>query len=235
MSTYVKLSKRLHTIANFLSEGTFFIDVGSDHGYLPCYVCQKDPNAKAIASEVREGPFLRTKETVHQYNLTDRIDVRLGDGLSVLTDQDNISEIVIAGMGGTLITEILQVGKDKLIHIDKIIAQPNNHAERVRKFFLENGFHLVDEVILEENDHIYEILVAKKNGSSSYREDETIEKQLYFGPILMKEKSIPFQKKWQFEKEKYEKILKQIEHKQGNEDKIRSFKQKLRWIEEVLT
>lgn len=235
MKEKVKLSKRLITIANFISKGAYFADIGSDHGYLACYVCQNDPSAKAIASEVSNGPFLRTKETIEHYRLTERIEARLGNGLTVLEENDPVNEIVIAGMGGALITQILEEGRDKLLNINKIIAQPNNNEDRVRKFFLDNGYHLVHEVILEENNQIYEILVAERKGISLYLADENLEKQLFFGPLLMKEKSEVFRKKWQAEKEKIEKILTQIENRDVDHDKIRSFQRKLSWIEEVLT
>ena len=124
MKEKVKLSKRLITIANFISKGAYFADIGSDHGYLACYVCQNDPSAKAIASEVSNGPFLRTKETIEHYHLTERIEARLGSGLTVLEENDTVNEIVIAGMGGELITKILKDGRDKLLNINKIIAQP---------------------------------------------------------------------------------------------------------------
>ena len=232
----IKLSKRLKTIATFVSKGACFADIGSDHGYLPCYICQNDNEARVIATEVSNGPFLRTKATVNYYQLSDQIEVRLGDGLKALHENDPVTEIVIAGMGGTRITNILEEGKYYLKKIDKLIIQPNNHAEKIRKFFLDHHYNLSDEIILEENKQIYEILVAHKNGTDNvYHDDIILEKQLLFGPILMKEKSEPFRKKWQSEKVKIEKILAQIKNKDANKDKIDSFQQKLSWIEEVLT
>lgn len=236
MHERVKLSKRLKTVATFVSKGAYLADIGSDHGYLPCYICQHDDDAKAIASEVRKGPFLRTKETVEHYQLSERIDVRLGDGLSVLTEQDPITDIVIAGMGGSLITQILTDGKSLLRYVNKIIVQPNNNAQRIRKFFIDNQLTLTSETILEENNQIYEILVAEtKKLQSPYDDTISLEKQLFFGPFLMSEKSAVFKKKWQFEKEKITKILIQLRSNEAqNVDKIKLFQNQLHWIEEAL-
>lgn len=235
MAEKVKLSKRLKTIASYISPNTYFADIGSDHGYLACYICQNDDQSRAIASEVREGPFLRTKETVDYYHLSDRIEVRLGDGLTVLNENDPVTEIVIAGMGGSLITHILEAGKSNIQRVKKIIVQPNNHAVKLRKFFLENHYTLKHETILEENSKIYEILVAEKTTDSQpYQAGIELEKQLLFGPILMKDKSVAFKKKWRHEKEKVAKILTQIENTDENIEKIRSFQRQVNWMEDVL-
>lgn len=236
MQENIKLSIRLKTIASFVTNGAYFADIGSDHGYLSAYICQSDDEVRAIASEVRKGPFLRTKETVSHYQLTDKIDVRFGDGLTVLTENDPITDIVIAGMGGSLITDLLKAGMDHVQRVEKIIVQPNNNAEKLRRFFKKNNFILTEEVILEENNQIYEILVAEKNSHATPYDKEgvTLEKQLLFGPFLMQEKSSVFKKKWQREKDKIAKILIQIENKTENLDKINLFKRQLSWIEEVL-
>src|SRR5699024_11221845 len=116
-----------------------------------------------------------------------------------------------AGMGGTLISTILDNGKEKLQKVNRLIIQPNNNELRVRETFLKLGFLLTDEYILEENNLIYEILVAEKKEVSSKKKDpydiNTKEKQLLFGPILYKEKSSVFIKKWQQERKKLEKTI----------------------------
>src|SRR5690625_254647 len=98
----INLSKRLTTIATFLPSGAYFADIGSDHAYLPCYVCIHDKEARAIAGEVNEGPYNSACETVKAYELNNQIEVRLGDGLHVI-DNEQIKQVVIAGMGGSLI------------------------------------------------------------------------------------------------------------------------------------
>lgn len=235
----IKLSKRLQLIAEQISKGAFFADIGSDHAYLPCYVCQHDAAATAIAGEVVRGPYERAVETVKAHQLEDRITVRLGDGLDVVLEDEQIIDIIIAGMGGGLIASILENGKEKVIRAKKIIAQPNTNAKKVRETLINLGFTLTEEMIIEENNQFYEILIAENNNETekgSPYVSEIFEKQLLFGPFLLQQKSATFKKKWQLE---YNKLLSTISSmKQSNnpnvQDKIILFKQRLQWIEEVI-
>jgi len=237
----LQLSNRLQFIANLISGNVLFADIGSDHAYLPCYVCLQDPHAQSIAGEVAKGPYERALQTVAKYDLHERIDVRLGNGLDIIQTDDRIEEIVIAGMGGTLISTILDNGKEKLQKVNRLIIQPNNNELRVRETFLKLGFLLTDEYILEENNLIYEILVAEKKEVSSKKKDpydiNTKEKQLLFGPILYKEKSSVFIKKWQQERKKLEKTIQQMKRSEDQtvQMKIKSFEERINWIEEVIS
>ena len=76
--------------------------------------------------------------------------------------------ITIAGMGGTLITSILEQGKEKLSKVHRLILQPNISAISIRVWLLQNGWELVAEEILEEDGKIYEILVAEKGMESAH-------------------------------------------------------------------
>jgi len=232
MNNEIKLSKRLQQIAEIISKGAYFVDVGSDHAYLPCYVCLLDPTAKAIAGEVREGPYKRALETINNYQLHDQIQVRLGNGLDVIDEK--VNDVVIAGMGGSLISKIISNGKKKLSKIDRFIVQPNNHANYVRETLRKYQFTLSKEFILEENNHIYEILVADRFSPNPY-EIASQQKQMFFGPYLMKERSPVFKRKWEIEHKNLLKIIYNIEQsKQKHDVKLAQFKKQLQWIEEVL-
>lgn len=236
MTNVIQLSKRLETVANYIHDSSYFVDIGSDHAYLPCYVCINKPNVRAIAGEVNLGPYERAKDTVKSYHLDNKIDVRLGNGLDIITDNDKIDTISIAGMGGSLIKSILTDGQKKLIKINRIIAQPNNNAYAVRKFLKKHHYVIVAEEIIEENGHIYEIIVSDysiKEKPNQIADEE--EKSFLFGPLLMAEKSFTFIKKWEAEKEKLNKVINQMKQaKKENEQKIAEFEQQVKWIEEVL-
>lgn len=233
----IQLSKRLKAIATYLDKTTLFADIGSDHAYLPCYVCTKYPNVRAIAGEVSKGPLARAKETVQAYQLADRIDVRLGNGLEVIDQNDHIDTITIAGMGGSLIANILTEGKDKLTNVRRLITQPNNNGYAVRSFLARNHYFITDELIIEENDHIYEIIVSEYSADDLFTAlTEEEEKNWLFGPKLMKEKSTVFIKKWQAEHDKIDYIIKQMKQAQvQDEDKIAKWQTQQQWIKEVLS
>src|SRR5690625_1476783 len=98
----IRISVRLKEISKHIPKASFFADIGSDHAYLPSYVCLNDNEATAIAGEVNKRPYNKAKEVVNRFQLNNRIDVRLGDGLSVL-ESAKPDTLVIAGMGGKLI------------------------------------------------------------------------------------------------------------------------------------
>lgn len=229
MKSEFKLSKRLQAIASYLPKGTCFADIGSDHAYLPSYVCLQDPTATAIAGEVNIGPYESALETVRGLLLEQRIQVRLGDGLAVL-DAGEVTEITIAGMGGPLITTILDAGKDKLDGVQQIIAQPNIGARNVRYWLMKNDYSIYNETIIEENGHFYEIIIAKKSPSIVTMD----EKQLLFGPILLKDKSSVFLEKWHDELKNKQRIIKQMKQSTIIDTvKIAQFEIEINWIKEI--
>lgn len=233
----MNLSKRLQTIATYIKRGSYFADIGSDHAYLPAYICLKDPKAKAIAGEVTKGPFERAKETVKTYHLGDQIDVRLGDGLSILHSSE-VDTIIIAGMGGSLIVNILEKGKDNLKNIERLILQPNIGEHLVRKWLFENYYNLEAEEILKEKEKIYEIIVAKP--SKDMQKDPLynsnhLKRQLFFGPQLEKERSEIFLEKWKKQKQQIQSILEQFTEAESKDlERVKNFKEQLKWIQEVV-
>ncbi|MFC4404194.1 tRNA (adenine(22)-N(1))-methyltransferase [Gracilibacillus xinjiangensis] len=224
------LSKRLKKVANNLRKPIYFADIGSDHAYLPCYICAEDPEAKAIAGEVNEGPFKRAQKTVRENDLTDRIQVRKGNGLEIIKMDDPINQITIAGMGGKLIKSILEQGKDKLGNVERLILQPNIDANIVREWLMENSYQITEEEIIEEDGYIYEIIVADKVTSITFlKRDEVL-----FGPKLLQEKNPVFIKKWTLEREKRLKLLYSMKKaKQLPDEKIAQWENDIRLIEEV--
>lgn len=228
----LQLSKRLEKVASYLCKGANFADIGSDHAYLPCFVCLQDEAATAIAGELNEGPYLSALNQVKAQGLAHRISVRKGDGLAVLTPNE-VHQVVIAGMGGTLISQILEQGKDKLLGVNRIIAQPNMDAKTLRNWFFENGFELVEEEIIEEDGHFYEILIADR-GVPSRPYTNAHEKEFYFGPFLMKQKSETFKNKWLEELDKKQKVIQQMKKaSQPDENKITQFEEQVKWMKGV--
>ena len=108
----IKLSKRLKAVADYVDNGARLADIGSDHAYLPTYLMQELVIDFAVAGEVVKGPFEIAKNHVAEADLSDRIVVRLANGLGAIENTDKIDTIVIAGMGGILISEILEAGKE---------------------------------------------------------------------------------------------------------------------------
>jgi tRNA (adenine22-N1)-methyltransferase len=204
-----KLSNRLSTVAKYVPKGARLADIGSDHAYLPCFLAKNGQIEFAVAGEVVLGPFQSAELQVTSEGLTDFISVRLGDGLEVIKENE-VNCITIAGMGGALITSILENGKNKLGSVRRLILQPNISAISIRKWFIDNGWELLGEEILEEDGKIYEILVGEK-GEPLKPYGENIEKGLLFGPFLAERRNEVFRKKWLLEKSNWQRIYTQLE------------------------
>src|SRR5690554_5924572 len=102
-----QLSERLKKVASFVEVGAKVADIGSDHAYLPVYLVSRGIATYAVAGEVNEGPLQSARRQVEKNGLQEKIKTKLGDGLEVLEGED-VNTVVIAGMGGPLITHILE-------------------------------------------------------------------------------------------------------------------------------
>lgn len=232
----VNLSMRLKRVFDYIPEGTRLADIGSDHAYLPCYAVLNKRCTSAIVGEITEGPFNSARSTIRQSGLEGIVEARMGDGLEVLTPNE-VDVITIAGMGGSLIASILEKGKEKLEGVETLVLQPNIGAHQIRKWLDQEGYSLIEEDILEEDTKIYEILVASK--SSTYKPySGSKAKEMFIGPHLMRKRNEAFIKKWNHERKNFERILLQLQSAKQTEEsmqKIKEIKQKLEWIDEVLS
>lgn len=207
----IKLSKRLKAVADYVDKGSRLADIGSDHAYLPTYLVQKNEVEFAVAGEVVKGPFEIAKNHVAQANLKENIQVRLANGLAAIENVDKIDTIVIAGMGGILISEILEAGKGKLSSVKRLILQANNHGDTLRQWLIEHQFVIKAEQILLEAGKFYEIIVAEPTTNEN---PVLSANDLLFGPFLSKEKSVIFQQKWQKELNTLNKIIDRLPDEQ---------------------
>ncbi|MCM3627292.1 class I SAM-dependent methyltransferase [Paenibacillus glycanilyticus] len=250
----LKLSNRLQTIADFVSPGSRVADIGSDHALLPVYLIQSGRIPSAIAGELNPGPFEAARKQTADAGLTSKLQVRRGDGLSVLQPGE-ADTVTIAGMGGSLMSSILEEGftAGKLDGVKELVLQPNVGEEFVRSWLLKHGWFLAEEAILEEDDKIYEVLhafkydeaEAKKRNAEVYdssflslpayqdKGPAILEKM---GPHLLRSPQEVFFKKWRLELEKLGRIVTQMSQSdlEQAEHKKQQFRKEMNVIEEVL-
>ena len=167
------ISARLLAVAELTREGSFVADVGTDHAYLPIYLCAKGKIRGAVASDINRGPLDRAEINVKEYALEDKVALCLTNGLDGI-DIYAPDDILICGMGGELIAEIINKAewtKNKNI---RLILQPMTHAEKLRGFLLSSGYTIVDETLVRE-DKIYQIICAEYSAEKeNYSEIELI-------------------------------------------------------------
>ncbi len=226
------LSKRLQAVYQMVDANTRVADIGSDHAYLPVELIEEKVANYAIAGEVAKGPMSRSKEDVEKFGLSDKIDVRLGDGLAVIKADDLIDTVVIAGMGGILIQSILtNATEEQLSHVKTLVLQPNIGEPLVRRWLVENSFKIIDEDIVEEDHHVYEIIKAEK-----VTEPVTLtDAEFLMGPVLMKKKTPTFVAKWEHKLNGYHKAVANMGHaKKIDQAKIDVMNQNIKYIEGIL-
>ncbi len=178
--------------ASLVREGKRIADIGTDHAYLPVYLLLNGKIKSAIASDLRKGPLENARQTVSEYGLTDKIELRLSDGFDMLyhTEAD---DFVLAGMGGTLMTELISRTpwlKDENLHL---VLQPQSHAQDIRRYLCENGFIINRELCINEGERLYIAFDACFTGEAD-KKDETY---YYFGSLPMNtdENSVLYVKK----------------------------------------
>lgn len=231
--TEIKLSQRLQAIANFVPQNARLADIGSDHAFLPTYLVQQKKINYAVAGEVVQGPFEIAKRHVEEESLHNEIYVRKANGLAAINEQDGIDTIVIAGMGGILITEILSKDRPLLKGVSRLILQPNNHEDTLRRWLLAHDFVISHESILLEAGKFYEIIVAETKKQHPELLTELSVTEYLFGPILLTKKTAIFRQKWEKELRTLNKILAQLP--QNQHQKREGLEEKKQRIEEVLS
>lgn len=173
-----QLSPRLAAVARHVPAGRTFADIGTDHAYLPVYLVQSGRVPRAVAGDVLSGPLNAARATVASAGLADRIDVRLGSGLTVLSPGEAAC-VAVCGMGGPLIARILAEGP--LTGVERLVLQPMGGEVQLRRWLAENGWRLVAEEIVEDGGRLYPVLVAEPGPMRLSRQEEEV------GPLLLRQ------------------------------------------------
>ena len=197
------LSNRLKEIASFIPNNIKMVDIGCDHALLDIYLYRNRKNIKIIASDINENALEQAKKNIKKYKLDKFIETRLSNGLDNINSNE-IDTIVISGMGSHTIVGILRMNQKKLINVDNIIIQSNNHIDFLRERILELNYYIDSEKLVKDNNIIYTIISFKK-GKEKYNK-----KEIYFGPYLLKENSNLFKEKNKQDLEKLEYLYKII-------------------------
>lgn len=177
------LSDRLKTLAEFLPECCCLADIGTDHGYIPIYAVENKICQTAIASDIKKGPVKIAAKNIKTYGFEGKIETRLGPGLATIK-KDECDVIVISGMGGNLISEIIDNDIIKARSARFLILQPVQYPEELRKYLLHNNFTIVDETMANEGSKYYPIIKVVSGPSSTY----TKEVFYYTGKIMIDNK-----------------------------------------------
>lgn len=153
----IELSKRMQSVADMIQPCDAVGDIGCDHAFVSIYLVEQHRAKRVIASDVRRGPITIAKRNIEAMNLSDQIEIRMGDGLDTIVPGE-VNAIVLAGMGGMLMIDILERGEAVVARCDQLVLQPQSDIEKVRRYLAEKGYHLADEQMLIDAGKYYNLL-----------------------------------------------------------------------------
>jgi tRNA (adenine22-N1)-methyltransferase len=154
----MNLTPRLKTIALCVDIGSRIADIGTDHAYLPVYMIENGIAESAVASDINKGPVQNALQTVEKSGMASSIEVICAPGLKGLSGR--FDAIIIAGMGGLLIKQILEDDLKIVRNSVKLILQPMTNSIELRRFLCEHGYRILEEKITIEGEKFYEIIIA---------------------------------------------------------------------------
>ena len=161
----MKLSQRLLTLASFVKKGAVVADIGADHGLLSIYLIEEGIAKKVFAVENKKGPFSILEKSTKKYP---EITCSFSDGISRIPD--DVDTVVIAGMGGILISDILFKNKEKLKNVKYVIVDAHRDLELVRKTLNNLGYQFDWEKIVYED--VYYNVIATSKGPHKLLDEE---------------------------------------------------------------
>lgn len=221
-------SLRLNEIFNLVDKNSIVADIGTDHGIIPIMLSKFNLAKKIIAIDISENSLNKLKEKLKQNDNINNIETRVSDGLNSFFEYE-IDTIIISGMGGILIKDILNTNLDIAKTAETLILSPNNSLDVVRKFLVNNNFKIIDEKDVFENSKYYQILKV------SYGKDLFYEDYEYnYGKILIKNKSKNLKLFLENELNKYSLIIDKIEKSSMNTKRIDDINMIIKDIKVVL-
>ncbi len=157
-----QLKNRLYTVSTLVPRGARVADIGTDHGHLPIYLIQQGISPFCLACDIKEKPLSSARENIGKAGISS-IETRLGSGLSPVGPEE-VDCITIAGMGGEVISSILEdcnwIRNEKYT----LILQPMTSADALRRYLCEKGFSIESETACEENKKVYTVMLVRFSG-----------------------------------------------------------------------
>ena len=155
----LKLSNRLKALADLINIGAAVADIGSDHGYLPVYLAQNRVATRIIASDISAASLSAARRFAKMYNVTESITFMVTPGLDGITAAD-VDTIVIAGMGGETILQILENAPWTNSEAVKLILQPQSKIDLLCRFLYDNGYEIKETKSITDRGKSYTVIMV---------------------------------------------------------------------------
>lgn len=184
------IDERLKSLVKYVDKKDNIIDVGCDHALLDIYLVQNNITDSVIVSDISNNALQQGINNIKKYNLDDRIDVRCGNGLEVLNNEDDVNTIIISGMGTNTILDILN--NNYLSKVNKLIIQSNKDYYLLRSEVNKLGFIISNEEVIVVNNKLYiNIIFVRGNKKYSLNElkygtKDMLNKEIYYKYLIDK-------------------------------------------------
>ena len=216
------ITPRLQCIIDHAA-GEVISDIGTDHAYIPIELIETKVAKRVIASDIKEGPLNIARQNIKNHGMENKIEMRLGSGLSVLKNKE-AETIIIAGMGGEMIELILkeheEIAKNALL-----ILQPMNSQYELRKYLIYNGYEITEEDIAVEGFKVYNVLIVKSGSMEKFRRDI----EYHVPKYLIKHKY--FKNLYEKKHREFVKVISGLENsKETDFEKLNRYKE---WLKEL--
>ena len=239
----IKLSGRLKAIAGFVDKGETVADVGTDHGFLPLYLLDNGISPKVILTDVSPGSLDKARLSCIEHfdrefekRMGSDFELRLGDGLEPILPGET-ETVIMAGMGGLLMSEIMGQDIDKTRTFGKFVLQPRNNVGRLRKWLYLSGFYIAEETLVRERKRICEILKVIPAGTAERKNLKAadVEEDVMFEyPDMLVDEPNPLTEEYLLQHLEKEKVIKSRIMKGKDRTKLAVTEERIGRLESLL-
>ncbi|MCR5278445.1 MAG: class I SAM-dependent methyltransferase [Lachnospiraceae bacterium] len=215
------LSDRLCKLCEVTPTCDSLADIGCDHGYVSIELVKTGKAKRVLAMDVNEGPLERAKENIASAGLSDVIETRLSDGLHNVENDRLFDTILIAGMGGRLIRDILSEGSAKVSKATCLVLQPQSEIFLVREYVLDAGFVIESEYCVKDRGKFYFILICRRSKSKVCEADPFF---FEYSRKLLEERDEVYR---QYLSKSLEAVAKYLEQAGDRSDKLKADKENI--------
>lgn len=165
------IGSRLLTAAGLVCNGKTVCDVGCDHGKLSLYLIQSGKAEKVIATDINKMPLQKAIDLFAENNLSDKAQFYLTDGLQNITDTDDITHVVICGLGGDTMAQIIENAPFIKENKVRLVLLPAQSGNKIRQYLYDHGFSIESETTVGENKKFYSAISAVYTGEKTVYTD----------------------------------------------------------------
>lgn len=228
-----KLSNRLNMLASLAYNSQRLADIGTDHGYLPLYLLENGHVDHCILCDINLGPLENAKRSFNEAEFTEKTEFRLGSGIEPL-DYSEVDTVVIAGMGGGLIIDILSQNLQKSKSFELLLLQPMTEQNQLRSWLLDQGFNIKSDHYVHEGSKYYEIIEVSEHVDNSTFAIHDYMDDLEFGFKITKANKNEYVHFLHYRRQKYEIIMKRLENSTAKSSKHDTCREKINTIDFIL-